>query len=94
MAYFAHIGGFVFGLLAIKLFADERKRRAQIDRRGRAGRTIVLGVALLFIAVLAFLTLFVLLRDRTRRARRSLTGDPRPDLFGVIGALATPPDDR
>jgi membrane associated rhomboid family serine protease len=27
VAYFAHIGGFAFGLLAIKLFADERKRR-------------------------------------------------------------------
>ena len=36
VAYFAHIGGFAFGLLAIKLFADERKRRAQIDRVGRA----------------------------------------------------------
>jgi membrane associated rhomboid family serine protease len=32
VAYFAHIGGFVFGLLAIRLFADERKRRAQTDR--------------------------------------------------------------
>jgi membrane associated rhomboid family serine protease len=29
VAYFAHIGGFVFGLIAIKLFADERKRRRQ-----------------------------------------------------------------
>ncbi|MEO8687400.1 MAG: rhomboid family intramembrane serine protease [Solirubrobacteraceae bacterium] len=29
VAYFAHIGGFVFGLLAIKLFADERKWRRQ-----------------------------------------------------------------
>jgi membrane associated rhomboid family serine protease len=29
VAYFAHIGGFVFGLAAIKLFADERKRRRQ-----------------------------------------------------------------
>jgi membrane associated rhomboid family serine protease len=36
VAYFAHIGGFVFGLIAIKLFADERKRRAQIDQVGRA----------------------------------------------------------
>ena len=36
VAYFAHIGGFAFGLLAIKLFADDRKRRAQIDRVGRA----------------------------------------------------------
>ena len=32
VAYFAHIGGFVFGLLAIKLFADERKRRRQMER--------------------------------------------------------------
>ena len=32
VAYFAHIGGFVFGLLAIKLFSDERKRRGQFDR--------------------------------------------------------------
>jgi membrane associated rhomboid family serine protease len=36
VAYFAHIGGFVFGLLVIKLFADERKQRAQIERVGRA----------------------------------------------------------
>jgi membrane associated rhomboid family serine protease len=34
VAYFAHIGGFAFGLLAIKLFADERKQRAQIERAG------------------------------------------------------------
>jgi membrane associated rhomboid family serine protease len=33
VAYFAHIGGFVFGLLAIKLFADERKRRRQYEAR-------------------------------------------------------------
>jgi hypothetical protein len=57
-------------------------------------RTVVLGVALAFVAVLAFLTLFVLF----------WTG---PDVlvvlslvilalfaFGVIGALATPPDGR
>jgi hypothetical protein len=57
-------------------------------------RTIVLAVALAFIAVLGFLTLFVLFS----------TG---PDVlvvmsllilglfaFGVIGALATPSDDR
>jgi membrane associated rhomboid family serine protease len=30
VAYFAHIGGFAFGLLAVKLFADDRKRRQQI----------------------------------------------------------------
>jgi membrane associated rhomboid family serine protease len=27
VAYFAHIGGFAFGLAAIKLFADDRKQR-------------------------------------------------------------------
>jgi rhomboid family protein len=32
VAYFAHIGGFVFGLLAIRLFADQRKQRAQTQR--------------------------------------------------------------
>ncbi len=30
VAYFAHIGGFVFGLAAIKLFADDRKRRTAV----------------------------------------------------------------
>ena len=57
-------------------------------------RTVVLVIALMFIAVLTFLTLFVLI----------WTG---PDVlvvvslvilalfaFGVLGALATPPDDR
>jgi membrane associated rhomboid family serine protease len=34
VAYFAHIGGFVFGMLAIKLFASERRRRRQIERVG------------------------------------------------------------
>jgi membrane associated rhomboid family serine protease len=31
VAYFAHIGGFVFGLLAIRLFASNRRRRAQAE---------------------------------------------------------------
>jgi len=34
VAYFAHIGGFAFGLLAIKLFASELRRRQQIERVG------------------------------------------------------------
>ena len=33
VAYFAHIGGFAFGLAAIKLFADERKQQAQLEAR-------------------------------------------------------------
>jgi len=34
VAYFAHIGGFAFGLLAIKLFASEQRRQRQIQRVG------------------------------------------------------------
>jgi membrane associated rhomboid family serine protease len=34
VAYFAHIGGFLFGLLLIKAFASERRRRRQLDRIG------------------------------------------------------------
>jgi membrane associated rhomboid family serine protease len=34
VAYFAHIGGFLFGLVAVKMFADERRRRRQLDRIG------------------------------------------------------------
>jgi membrane associated rhomboid family serine protease len=32
VAYFAHIGGFVFGLAAIRLFASEQRRKRQLDR--------------------------------------------------------------
>jgi membrane associated rhomboid family serine protease len=35
VAYFAHIGGVAFGLLAIKLFASERRRRRQLERIGQ-----------------------------------------------------------
>jgi membrane associated rhomboid family serine protease len=35
VAYFAHIGGFVFGLAAIRLFASERRLRSQVERMGR-----------------------------------------------------------
>jgi membrane associated rhomboid family serine protease len=34
VAYFAHIGGFAFGLAAIKLLASERRRRRQIEAIG------------------------------------------------------------
>jgi len=32
VAYFAHIGGFVFGLALVKVFADEMRRRRQLER--------------------------------------------------------------
>jgi membrane associated rhomboid family serine protease len=34
VAYFAHIGGFVFGLAAIRLFASEKRRKRQLERAG------------------------------------------------------------
>jgi rhomboid family protein len=36
VAYFAHLGGFAFGLLFIRLFANERRRRRQLQRAGMA----------------------------------------------------------
>jgi membrane associated rhomboid family serine protease len=36
VAYFAHVGGFAFGLLAIKLFASEAKRQRALARAGMA----------------------------------------------------------
>jgi membrane associated rhomboid family serine protease len=34
VAYFAHIGGFAFGLALIRLFASERRHRRQLERAG------------------------------------------------------------
>jgi membrane associated rhomboid family serine protease len=34
VAYFAHIGGFVFGLLLIRAFASEKRRTRQMERAG------------------------------------------------------------
>jgi membrane associated rhomboid family serine protease len=34
VAYFAHIGGFVSGLVLIRLFASEKRRKRQLDRAG------------------------------------------------------------
>ena len=34
VAYFAHLGGFAWGVIAIRLFADERKRRGQLQAGG------------------------------------------------------------
>jgi membrane associated rhomboid family serine protease len=36
VAYFAHIGGFVFGLLLVRVFASEQRRRRQLERAGMA----------------------------------------------------------
>ena len=75
VAYFAHIGGFVFGLAAIKLFASER-RRTTADRAGRRPdvRTAVTAVALVFVCAMAFATVYVLLTEG-------------PDLLSLIGVL-------
>jgi membrane associated rhomboid family serine protease len=34
VAYFAHIGGFVFGLVLIRAFASEKRRQRQLERAG------------------------------------------------------------
>jgi membrane associated rhomboid family serine protease len=39
VAYFAHVGGFVFGILAIRLFAPRRKREAKLAAGWRAPPT-------------------------------------------------------
>jgi hypothetical protein len=57
-------------------------------------RTIVLGVALAFIAVLGFLTLFVLFSSGPDVLVVTSLAILGLFAFGVIGALATPPDDR
>jgi len=57
-------------------------------------RTVVMGAALAFIAVLGFLTLFVLFSsgpDVLVVLSLAILG---LFAFGVIGALATPPEDR
>ena len=57
-------------------------------------RSLVLGVALMFVALLAFLTLFVLFSrgpDVLVIVSLVVVG---MFAFGVIGALATPPDKR
>ena len=95
VAYFAHVGG-----LRVRPAGDPAVRRraqaAAADRARGAGvmaRTLILGLALAFIAILGFLTLFVLFSSG-------------PDVlvvlslvvlglfaFGVVGALSTPPRD-
>lgn len=57
-------------------------------------RTVVLGVSLAFIAVLGFLTLFVLFSSGPDVLVVMSLAILGLFAFGVIGALATPPDDR
>jgi hypothetical protein len=57
-------------------------------------RTIVLGVALVFITVLGFLTLFVLFWTGADVLVVLSLVILALFAFGVLGALATPPDDR
>jgi hypothetical protein len=56
-------------------------------------RTLVLGLALAFIAILAFLTLFVLFADGPDVLVLTSLLVLAIFAFGVIGALATPPRD-
>jgi len=57
-------------------------------------RTLILVLALGFIAILAFLTLFVLFSSGPDVLVVMSLAILGLFAFGVIGALATPPDDR
>ena len=60
VAYWAHIGGFVFGLLAIKAVRQAVKdARAEVPRVLMGVRQLILGVVLVFILGLGFLTIEV-----------------------------------
>ena len=94
VAYFAHIGGFIFGLLAIKLFAEQRARGLRPGvpySRVLMARTLALGGTLAIICLLAFLTISVAVRDGidvlvvVSVIVLALLG------IGVLGALSTPP---
>jgi hypothetical protein len=56
-------------------------------------RTVALGLALLFIAMLAFLTLFVLMSEGPDVLTVTSLVVLAVIAFGVIGALGTPPRD-
>ena len=94
VAYFAHIGGFVFGLLAIRAFAGRRpppapRRPAPYPRlRGEVVmRTAVLWAALAFIALLGFLTLYVLFSSGPDVLVVTSLGVLALFAFGIVGAL-------
>ena len=78
VAYFAHIGGFVFGLAAdqaVRVRAPATAAdRAQSGAGMRTARTAILAVALVFTCAMAFATVYVLL-------------DQGPDIFTLFGVL-------
>jgi membrane associated rhomboid family serine protease len=101
VAYFAHIGGFAFGLLLVRLFARRRKpeppRLPVYCRDGPARaehamrRQVVLAVVLVFIAGFAFLTVAAITEQGFTLASLlsililALLG------IGIVGALRNPP---
>ena len=98
VAYFAHIGGFLFGLLVIKLFANnvhEDYERAP-PRAGvlMAGRTVALLAALVMIGLIAFLTVGSLMEEDGITAPLAVLSLLILIVIGVgvIGALTHPPD--
>ena len=97
VAFFAHIGGFVFGLALIKLFAtnvhEDYDRPAAAAGVLMSARTGALLAALALIGLLTFLTFSVLVREGidvlvlVSLVILALFG------FGVLGALSNPPND-
>ena len=94
VAYFAHIGGFVFGLAAIKLFANARKtKRQEAAAWGRllAMRTAIAFVALAFTTVLGFLTLYVIFETGLDVLSAISLIVVALFFFGIFGALSQKP---
>ena len=85
MAYFAHIGGFIFGLRRGQAVRGASERQ----RRGIARAPAITLVAFLLWAVLSFLTLFVLFTQRPGRAGAAVPARARgAGDGGVRGARA------
>ena len=84
VAYFAHVGGFVFGLLTIKLFADRHRRRETstpyLSWLARGSRHSHRGahVGLVFWAFFALITVTVIDRGGHRHPLDQRDRDPRP----------------
>ena len=94
VAYFAHIGGFVFGLLLIRVFASEKRHTGPARASGDAVRSAIIVGALAFCCIFGFLTVYVMITS----GPDLLTGLSFIILallvFGILGALTEPPDKK
>ena len=95
VAYFAHIGGFVFGLRRSAPSRDAAPRRAAAPPPGSHERprmrTAVLAIALVFIAGFAFLTVAAAFEQGVTAATVLSVFILVLLAVGIVGALRNPP---